>query len=308
MRRFILFLNMLKEMRALYGLMPFFILEAVSCFKILSFSAKVRSPLPARSKATQPENYLQVDFAYLRGFSERIRRLRIHESEFLSSFWDDNLKSFKIYPRLDVKRASVTSTCWSIDTILANPEHWNGKAAWEGNAPSRIPIGSAIKTLKETSWSFDAFQTPVLVSTLCTTLSADPRDPKFIKAVNCLLEQRSRLSLHREQTHSAYLRYLNAKALLDLIENNPGPALSFVPESILGTNQIGYALERSSMVAFDELCRQIAFYESGDKQQFDCIILCYSLLTYYDISKSLFLTSFARGVVPTTNMVIYQKY
>lgn len=294
-------------MRILYCLISFSTVAAVSCFKILSFPVKDRNLLRSRRKEAQPENDMQVDFTRIRRFNERVHRLRIQESEFLSSFWDDSLKSFKIYPKLNTSRVSVTSTCMSLDTIIANPEHWNGKAAWEDNVPSQIPIGSAIKALKETRWSFDAFQTPVLVSTLCTTLSADPKDPKFIKAVHCLLEQRSRLSLHRRQTHSAYLRYLNAKALLDLIENNPGPSLSFVPESILGTNQIGYALERSGMVAFDELCRQIAFHESGDKQQFDCIILCYSLLTYFDISKSLFLTSFARGVIPTTNMKLVAK-
>jgi hypothetical protein len=61
------------------------------------------------------------------------------------------------------------------------------------------------------------------------------------------------------------------------------------------------------MVAFDELCRQIAFNDAGDKQQFDSITLCYSLLTYYEISRSLFLTSFARGVIPTTNINLVIK-
>ena len=32
-----------------------------------------------------------------------------------------------------------------------------------------------------------------------------------------------------------------------------------------GTNSIGYALERANMVAFDEMCRQLAFYTSGDR-------------------------------------------
>lgn len=56
------------------------------------------------------------------------------------------------------------------------------------------------------------------------------------------------------------------------------------------------------MVAFDELCRQLAFYNCGDTAYFDIIILVFNLLTYWNTSQSLFLGSFARGVVPQTNM------
>ena len=74
-----------------------------------------------------------------------------------------------------------------------------------------------------------------------------------------------------------------------------------------GTNRIGYALERSNMVNFDELCRQLAFYNSGDSGNFDVIILTFSLLSYWETSQSLWLSSFARGVVSSTNMKLVQS-
>ena len=61
------------------------------------------------------------------------------------------------------------------------------------------------------------------------------------------------------------------------------------------------------MVSFDELCRQLAFYNSGDSGNFDVIILTFSLLSYWETSQSLWLSSFARGVVSSTNMKLVQS-
>ena len=76
---------------------------------------------------------------------------------------------------------------------------------------------------------------------------------------------------------------------------------------LIGSNRIGYALERSSMVSFDELCRQLAFYNSGDSGNFDVIILTFSLLSYWETSQSLWLSSFAKGVISSTNMKLVQS-
>lgn len=45
-----------------------------------------------------------------------------------------------------------------------------------------------------------------------------------------------------------------------------------------------------------------AFYNCGDSGNFDVIVLAFSLLNYYETSTSLFLTSFARGVVAGVNL------
>ncbi len=79
--------------------------------------------------------------------------------------------------------------------------------------------------------------------TLCQLNAIDPNHPKYTTAVNNLLDQRSKVSLHRRQTTSAYLRYQNVRALLAVVESG------LVPEGVKGSGKIGYALERSNMVS-----------------------------------------------------------
>ena len=68
-----------------------------------------------------------------------------------------------------------------------------------------------------------------------------------------------------------------------------------------------YALERENIVSFDEMCRQLAFYRSGDIANFDVIVLVYTLLAYFETSQSFYLSSFARGVVPLTNIKLIES-
>ena len=70
---------------------------------------------------------------------------------------------------------------------------------------------------------------------------------------------------------------------------------------------IRYALERENIVSFDEMCRQLAFYRSGDIANFDVIVLIYSLLAYFETSQSFCLSSFARGVVPLINIKLIES-
>lgn len=80
-----------------------------------------------------------------------------------------------------------------------------------------------------------------------------------------------------------------------------------VPEKFRGTHQIGSALERARLVALDEMCRQLAFFNSGDLSNFDPTILAFTTMTYFETSRSLFLKSFARGVVPTVEMKLIKS-
>lgn len=80
-----------------------------------------------------------------------------------------------------------------------------------------------------------------------------------------------------------------------------------VPTAVKGTHRIGFALERANLVAFDELCRQLAFANCGDSVNFDVIVLAYSLLSYWETSNSAFLSSFARGVVPAINIKLVKE-
>ena len=249
-------------------------------------------------------------FPELRALEERVRKLSIHERDYISSFWNEDLCTFSIYPNLKATRPSMLSTCFCVQAMLCNPLQWRGTASWDTATSSRqqINVKKAIETLKESKWTFDPFQTPVLVSTLCRTKSVSINDKKYVQAVETILSQRSKLSLHRQQETSAYLRYLNVKALLDIL------SFEKVPAEVLGTNQISFALERASMISFDELCRQIAFFEAGDQQNFCVIILAYSTLTYYEATRSLFSRSFdwgimseAAGIPATTNIKLIKK-
>ena len=255
-----------------------------------------------------------INFKSLKTLLGKVEELSAFETEYLATFWCPTLNCFKLYPNIESNRISITSTCISLSTILANPKMWAEYCQWDSyrinniedmySGAPRLSLRNIIKALNDVPWSLDPFQSPTLLHTLLSLNAYDEIDPeKYKVCIETCLEQRSRLSLHRKQLHSAYLRYVNVKALLLLVEKRQA-----IPSNLLGSNRLGYALERANLVAFDELCRQLAFYESGDNANFDVIILTYTLLTYYETSQSLFLNSFARGVVLTpllTHSLIY---
>lgn len=216
----------------------------------------------------------------------RTERLAQYESEYLLSFFSDHLQCFQI-SALNNARVSVTSTCNILDLILKNKQHWKTHASWEGTGienAGEISLKKVVASLMETKWSYDSFQTPTLVKTLSTVKPADMTEAgkeKFTRAVGTVLEQRSRLSRHRQQTQSSYLRYYNVMALVSLMENP-----SMIPEKYKDTQDIPYAIERANLVAYDELSRQLAFHFAGDSSDFDVIILAFSLLAYYESSES----------------------
>ena len=249
----------------------------------------------------------RINFKSLKTLLGKVEELSALETEYMTTFWCPTLNCFKLYPNIESNRISITSTCISLGTILANPKTWAEYCQWDSyrismedmySGSAKLSLKDIIKALNDVPWSLDPFQTPTLLHTLLSLNAYDDIDPeKYKMCIETCLEQRSRLSLHRKQLHSAYLRYVNVKALLLLVEKRQA-----IPSDLVGTNRIGYSLERANLVAFDELCRQLAFYESGDNANFDVIILTYTLLTYYETSQSLFLNSFARGVVPAVNL------
>lgn len=290
-------------MDALILLMILIIID-VKCFEVRPMNVRSRINRLYSSSVGNQDLY---DFKSLSKLAGRVDKLLSNQVEFMSSFWSDELNCFQIIPVTDISnsRVSITSTCLSIKAILDNRKYWSKVVRWEDSRntikstnPNSINISlkKVVSSLNNVPWSFDSFQTPLLLQTLCSLNSVNSTNEKIIDAIEHLLEQRSRLSLHRSQVNSAYLRYQNAKALLAIVENGA------VPEHIIGTNRIGFALERQNVVSFDEVCRQLAFYNCGDSGNFDVVILAFSLLNYYETSNSLFLTSFARGVVSGVNL------
>jgi hypothetical protein len=196
-------------------------------------------------------------FDYLKSLEERVQRLSSQESEFLLSFWSDQLQCFQILPQLNTDRVSVTSTCISLLGILQNPSHWQSQASWLPT-PGKISVRNAIQSILETKWTGDLYQSQLIVQVLASFRACDITDERYLQAITQILENRSRLSLHREQRISSYLRHQNVRSLLALVEND------HIPDLIRGSHQIGNALERANLVAFDEMCRQLAFYNSGE--------------------------------------------
>jgi hypothetical protein len=223
------------------------------------------------------------------------------ESEFLLSFYSPTLKCFKLFPDASSNHVSITSTCMVLNAVLSNPDNWREAAKWDTESLGQISLKDIVTTIKEANWTFDSFQLPVLISTLIKLNSIDVQDPLYAKAVEKLLDQRSRVSQHRNQHTSAYLRLQNARALLLIVERG------YVPLDLKGTHKIGYALERSVLVAFDEMCRQLAFFNSGDMTNFCPVILAFATITYFETSQSFFLKSFARGVIPATEMKLIRS-
>ena len=251
------------------------------------------------------DDEFSTHFSSLKKLLNRVNDVLSQETSFMSSFWNDELKCFSLYPQLQTSRVSITTTCFALTTIMKNSDNWKNIVAWEypgveehpaGGTTFRISVKEICNSLDAAlSSSTDPFQLPVLIHTLTSLRAVNVDDPSYLIAVERIIDQRSRLSLHRQQNTSSYLRYQNAKALMSIVNSD------LVPSKVKGTNRIGYALERSNLVGFDELCRQIAFYQCGDSA-FDVVTTIYSFLIYWDTSLNPFLTSFARGFVPSINL------
>mmetsp|Transcript_23496 Transcript_23496/g.32208 ORF Transcript_23496/g.32208 Transcript_23496/m.32208 type:complete len:593 (-) Transcript_23496:2185-3963(-) len=275
-----------------------------------TLSVKLSNEYSGESISVASKNEIYLSFEYLKRLDERCCRLSSRESEFMLSFWSEALQCFQIYPNVSSERVSITTTCNSLSTILANPSHWQQYATWDGtndrtsSGTDKISLSRIIDSILKTTWSLDSFQNPVLIHTLCQLNCFDKTDPKCLSAYEMLLKRRSRLVHHRKQPVSAYLRYQNVRALLALAENDLIPDLTLLDPTLC---TVGYALERENIVSFDELCRQLAFYRSGDNANFDVIVLAYSLLSYFETSQSFYLSKFARGVVPVTNTKIIES-
>lgn len=234
----------------------------------------------------------------------RVERLSQYESEYLLNFWNEDLNCFQIMAT-KAERVSVVSTCSIVDLILKNRGHWKRHVSWDGSGGTSISLESITSSLLSTPWSYDSLQAPTLVKTLSSIRAVDPgRNEKFQEAVQAVLEQRSRLSLHRKQSQSSFLRYINVMALLEMVKHN------MIPPAIAETNDVSLALERANLVAYDELSRQLAFHFSGDSSDFDVIILAFSLLAYYETSESQYFWGAKRrenaGVQGSANMALVE--
>lgn len=247
-----------------------------------------------------------LDFNELKTLEDRCSSISNRESEYLLTFWSTELQSFQLDPSSVPSsnyegprhKVAVTTTCLAISTILSNPSHWESLCSWDSGR--MICLREVCDILIQVPWrEDDFFQQAVLVDLLGQLKVKDIssyHDAKIDSAVSLLIQQRPRLSLHRQQKMSSYLRHLNAKALSSY--------LSYNADSVNETTRsdINHSFRRANDVAFDELCRQIAFYTSSDSANFDVVVLTYSLVSYFQIATSFFINTKTLGIIPQANM------
>jgi hypothetical protein len=294
----------LHHIASMIFLLPTIFLS-ISCISMIHRSIAfplMHSALPAQRSKSKASKPIPLDFNNLKSLVDRCQVISNRESEYLLSFWSPKLHCFQLDPSSSSNTISVTTTCLSLQTILSNPSHWENICRWEEASESNrvISLKRVVASLMSTPWrENDAFQLSALIDIL-GQLKALDKDDKVMATINALIGQRPKLSLHRKQMNSAYLRHLNAKALSTVLKATTSSANPLIDDEM--KSRINHSLGRANDVAFDELCRQIAFHNAGDSGNFDIIVLTYSLVSYWQISQRFFLESKSDGVFPQTNM------
>ncbi|CAM9223214.1 unnamed protein product [Phaeothamnion confervicola] len=202
----------------------------------LGANAFINSPLLAKKRPMQSifsakaPSTDDISFERLTGLSERIRLLLDKEVDYQMGFWDRDLNCFRLAPSV-VDRVSVTSTCFSLFTILGNFEAWQGiVGASDADPHIRVPLSRMREALLAGRWTFDAFQTPIVISAmlrLAALLGGGGMGPdgteQFNKGIRVLLDNRLRLGMHgRRSKVSAYVAYWNTCAFLQLLAYGAG--------------------------------------------------------------------------------------
>ena len=72
-----------------------------------------------------------INFKSLKTLLGKVEELSAFETEYLATFWCPTLNCFKLYPNIESNRISITSTCISLSTILANPKMWAEYCQWD---------------------------------------------------------------------------------------------------------------------------------------------------------------------------------
>jgi len=252
-------------------------------------------PLSAGAEKGEVDN-----FAMLAELESRLSRIDAAAPRIHAKFYDSKLRSFQIEPGVTANY-SVTSTALAKIAILNSP-------SCEADALLSADGGGVLDSLLDAKWrEDDLMQIPLVLFTVArsgTDGGAEPRaaiaaHPRLRKAALALITERPKLRDWRQQRLSTYLQFWATAALLELLDaahdtgapyrmNGTAPefklleALGFTEEDRIN---LARSLERSYQVARDELCRQLAYSVSGDRNNFDVTKLACSMLTYYAVSS-----------------------
>lgn len=243
------------------------------------------------------------------------RRLEVLERMLPSSlmgFYDPSQKSFAVRPGSE--RFSVTSTLFSLSCLendaFSNmvdmdlkhkslPDHIS-------QGDEKISIRQVLDATLDSDWKEeDLFQVPLMIHvifsldrerTLMNGMNEE-RVNRMKSLLDALLKARPKRRNGQNQPLSDYLMFLSAQAMKTLITEVEGDlqsdvevGISNIPIELLPTDaslQLSLGLHRCAEISFNELCRQIAYKSCGDGNNFDCMRLAYSLLTYTTSTNAL---------------------
>jgi len=258
-------------------------------------------------------------------FQELDRRLEALEKilpSALLGFYEPNLKSFAVRP--GSKRFSVTSTLFALDCIqhetfssIADMNmdiSSNTRTQKTVSMDGKISVKDVLHATLDSNWSADdLFQVPMVVHTILSvdkdrTLFND-MDRNLLKKVYLLMESILAARPMRRNGHtqplSDYLIFLCAQAMAtihdstktldrnlngDLEARTVGVGIGGLPLDALpdgASSQLSLGLSRCAEISLNQLCRQLAYRNAGDGNNFDVMRLAYSLLTYVITTNTL---------------------
>ena len=246
----------------------------------------------------------EVDYKNL---DRRLGSLEQTLPESIAGFYEPTLNSFSVRPGSE--RFSITSTlfaleCFQYDSFDQLPATNHNKSNF---------VQSLLKATLHSDWDEkDLFQVPLLIRVV---LSMDSERDLFKdmneyearrvkELIQAVLDARPLRRSGQVQQLSDYLIFLCGQAMIALHDsidvddfqrdqgedNDNQTGIGRLPVNMLPENSSSLlllSLSRCVEVSFNELCRQLAYRNSGDRNNFDIMRLAYSLLTYVTTSNTM---------------------
>ena len=264
---------------------------------------------------------LQVDFQEL---DQRLEALERTLPSSLLGFYEPVLKSFAVRPGSE--RFSVTSTLFALDCFqydaFSSITDVNMDISSKGlgsnniqmNMSNKVKLREVLDATLDSNWSEeDLFQVPLLVHTVLALDEKrvlfrdmdDGRKERVRILMESLLGARPKRRNGHTQPLSDYLMFLCAQAMATMHDstktfddddisnagtNAEGVRVGGLPLDALPpdfSSQLTLGVVRSAETSFNELCRQLAYRNAGDGNNFDVMRLGYSLLTYVVTTNTL---------------------
>ena len=148
----------------------------------------------------------------------------LYQKEMLSGVYDERRRCFAITG--GAKRYSITSTCFALLALDAEPEQWHSAAAGRASARlDHLQVDAVLEALLVAEWrESDLYQATSIVTALrlidphARTLRALPAVHwRVASAIETLIDNRPMRRNGRKQPVGAYLRYCSARALMLLL-------------------------------------------------------------------------------------------